>query len=49
MFRIVLQDLSVPDGFQDVVQTDLVFGHFLLCVLRDSHFSASRQGLDAVE
>jgi hypothetical protein len=47
MFRIVLHDFSVPNSFQDIVQADLVFGHFLLCVLRDPYVSDSRQGLDA--
>jgi hypothetical protein len=49
MFRIVLQDFSVLDSFQDFVQADLVLGHFLLCVLRDPYVSDSRPGLDAGE
>jgi len=49
MFRIVLQDFSVPDSFQDIVQADLVFGHFLLCVMRHPYIAVSRLGLDAEE
>jgi hypothetical protein len=49
MFRIVLQDFPLLDGFQDIVQADLVFGHFLLGVLRDPYVSDSRPGLDAEE
>jgi hypothetical protein len=49
MFRIVLQDFSVSDRLQDLVQADLFFRHLLLCVLRDPYVSAFRPGLDAEE
>ena len=49
VFRIMLQDFSMPDRLHDFIQGDLFFNHLLLRVLRYPEGSGCRPGLDASE
>jgi hypothetical protein len=49
VFRIILQDFSMPDRLHDFIQGDLFFNHLLLRVLRYPEGSGRRSGLDASE
>jgi hypothetical protein len=47
VLRIILQDFSTLDGLHDFIQSDLLFNHLLVRVLRHAERSGSRLRLDS--
>jgi hypothetical protein len=37
MVGIIFDNLPIHDGFKHIIKCDIFLGHFLLCMLRDTH------------